>query len=77
MALAKLYRTQDGKPWLSEDDAAAAATALLDVNVRGLVIADRQLCLELLVSLYQARHLSSLPPSHMVCNASISGLSCD
>lgn len=36
------------------------ATALLDVNVRSLVVADRQLCLELLRSLYQARHLSSL-----------------
>ena len=68
LALAAHGSAQDGKPGLSEEDAAAVATALLDVNVRSLVVADRQLCLELLRSLYQARHLSSLNPLYMVCN---------
>lgn len=31
------------------------ATGLLEVNVRGLVVADRLLCLELLILLYQVR----------------------
>ena len=31
------------------------ATALLEVNVRGLVVADRLLCMELLILLYQVR----------------------
>ena len=68
LALARSNSAQDGKPRLSEEDAAAAATALLDVNVRGLVVADRQLCLELLVSLYQARHPSSLHPPYICLN---------
>ena len=29
--------------------------AVLEVNVRGLVVKDRQLCLELLIALYQVQ----------------------
>ena len=55
LALAKLSsRAHDGLQ-LSEEDAAAMATGLLEVNVRGLVVADRLLCLELLILLYQVR----------------------
>lgn len=56
LALASIGAATGGKLQLSEEDAAEVATSLLDVNVRGLVVADRQLCLALLTALYQVRY---------------------
>ena len=45
---------------LTDGDAVAMATALLDVNVYGKDVKDRQTCLELLIALYQVN--TATPP---------------
>ena len=53
LALAKMTAVTGSKLRLTDGDAAAMATGLLDVNIHGKAVKDRQICLELLIALYQ------------------------
>ena len=61
LALAKMTAMTGSKLQLTDGDAVAMATALLDVNVYGKDVKDRQTCLELLIALYQVN--TATPPS--------------
>ena len=53
LALTRITATSGGRLQLTDGDAAAMASALLDVNVHGKAVKERQMCLELLIALYQ------------------------
>ena len=53
LALTKGAAVMGSRLQLAGADAAAMAAALLEVNVHGKTVKDRQMCLELLIALYQ------------------------
>ncbi len=53
LALASVTARPGSRVQLTGEDAAAMATALLNINVHGKAVKDRQICLELLIALYQ------------------------